>query len=340
MKISKIKSKALFLLFAVISIAPIIAEASDLTEPPRIICWGRGNTLVLNMLYMFPEAPDTLIAMGSTSQAGGSFQQLVDPEFKTKAVLDMEIQPETAASYKPTAIVLKSYMRSAAESLNKLGIPLIFINMESPEQYDDELQLLGNLFGNPLRAEDLRAYFREERIEAQTLVSRSEIPKSRVLFLYYSRKGGSTLLKVPPADWIQTRMVQWAGGEPVWTEGLTSESWQTVSFEQIAAWKPEKILLVTYHDDSAAVTASLQKDPVWKLLESEILAFPGDFLSWDQPDPRWILGLNWLGYRLHPDVFPAGRLDEKLFSFYSTVYGFNSEKTRTEIVPRITGDYR
>ncbi len=340
MRITKIKYTAIILFFAVISVTSVIADSAERAQPPRIICWGRGNTLVLNMLYMFPEAPEALIAMGSTSQAGGSFQQLVDPDFKAKAVLDMEIQPETAASYKPSAIILKSYMRGAAGKLKELGIPLIFINMESPEQYDEELKMLGQLFGNPLRAEELRAYFSEERIEAQTLVSRSEIPKPRVLFLYYSIKGGSRSLKVPPTDWIQTRMVQWAGGEPVWLEGFKAESWQTVSFEQIAAWKAEKILIVTYHDDSSAATAELKEDPLWQLLEADILAFPGDFLSWDQPDPRWILGLNWLGSKLHPDVFPAGRLDEKLFSFYSTVYGFDREKTRTEIVSRLTGDYR
>ena len=337
-----INKKIVLILILTSFVFPLTAENNG---RERIICWGGGYSLVLDMLYMFPEAENSLIAMGRNSQAGGYFQELLDADFEKKAVLDMQLQPETAATYNPTHIILKNYMRRAAGSLEKLGIPVMFIDMESPEQYDNDLDRIGKLFKNEERASELKHYFNSEREEVTELTERlPESEKPRVLFMYYSTKGGSAALQVPPSGWIQTRMIEWAGGIPVWKNAVSGNSWQVVSFEQIGAWNPDIIFLVTYHTDVEPVRDQLKNDRLWSMLKAvknnELYAFPGDYLSWDQPDPRWILGLNWLGTRLHPEVFSGERMDQKLYDFFSTAYGFSRTQVDKNIIPRITGDYR
>ncbi|MBI9106745.1 MAG: ABC transporter substrate-binding protein [Spirochaetales bacterium] len=336
------KSVSALLLTVCISLTTVAAE--DRTTP-KILCWGPGYSLVLDALYMFPEAADALIAMGKGNQAGGSFQEILDPAYSGKAVLAMELQPETVAAYNPSHVILKGYMRKAAKNIETLGIPVYYIDMESPEQYDRDLTLMGEIFNNPERAEELKSYFKTERLAVENTTSGiAASEKPGVLFLYHSMKGGSLTLKVPPAGWIQTRMVEWAGGVPVWTDAVSERSWQTVSFEQIAAWDPDTIFVVSYHTDVADVKEQLKKDPLWKMLRAEqndrLYAFPGDFLSWDQPDPRWILGMYWIGSKLHPQLFSEALLESKLYQFYSTAYGFSKADVDEIILPKITGDYR
>lgn len=340
------KTKKLCAVLLMISIAALsgaAAEGENLNY--RIICWGRGNSLVLDALYLFPEAAESVIAMGEGVQAGGSFQEILDPDFAEKAVLAMELQPETVASYNPTHVILKGYMRQAAKNIENLGIPVIYIDMESPEQYDHDLTVMGELFHNKARADELKTFFKEERlyIEKRTAtVSLSDKPK--VLFLYYTMKGGSRSLMVPPSDWLQSRMVQWAGGDPVWLDAVIGSSWQIVSFEQIAAWNPDQIFLVSYHTGIETVKIQLENDPLWQMLNAvqndSLYAFPGDFLSWDQPDPRWLMGLYWMAEKLHPDLFPADLLEEEVYKFYKTAYGFDRNEVDLLIMPKITGDYR
>lgn len=335
------KKSVLVFIFIILCLNPAAAADNEL----RIISWGGGFSLVLDMLYMFPEAAGSVVAMGSGNQAGGNFQQLLDPDFEDKAVLEMQVNAETAASFNPTHIILKNYMRKAAGSLEILDIPLLFINMESPQQYDEDLDRLGELFGNPSRAAELKSYFSRERLEVEQITAGlGENEKPGVLFLYYSMSGGSASLMVPPAGWIQTRMVEWAGGRPVWLEAVTGRGWQTVSFEQIAEWNPETVFLVTYHSEPETAKNKLLSDPLWQMLDAgaagRIFAFPADYLSWDQPDPRWILGLNWLGTKLHPELFPRERMAEKLYDFFSTAYGFSEARIDELIIPKITGDYR
>ena len=340
---SKSKKIAIFSLFLLA--AAFFSFAEDDGNTTRLLCWGKGHSLVMDMIYMFPEAEEAVTAMGSSKQTGGSFQQLLDQDYSEKAVLEMELQPETVASYAPTHIVLKSYMRKAAASIEGLGIPVLFIDMESPEQYDTDLGRLGELFGNSDRAEELRAYFRDERLDVTGISDQiADSDRPDVLFLYYSLKGGSAALKVPPSDWLQTRMIEWAGGKPVWKDAVTGKGWQTISFEQIAVWNPDTIFLVSYHGDAEAARDRLTSDPMWRALDAgragRIFTFPGDFLSWDQPTPRWIMGLNWIGTKLHPALFSTQRLDDKLYGFYDTAYGFSRSDVEEKIIPKIRGDYR
>jgi iron complex transport system substrate-binding protein len=137
-------------------------------------------------------------------------------------------------------------------------------------------------------------------------------------------------------------MVELAGGEPVWKEAAEPGGWTVVNFEQIAAWDPELILIVNYFDDPSKAAAELRQDPKWQALsavqEDHIFAFPGDFLSWDQPDPRWILGLQWLATKIHPQAFGSLDLLDEIKTFYSEMYGLDSETIEEEVLPLITGD--
>ena len=67
-------------------------------------------------------------------------------------------------------------------------------------------------------------------------------------------------------------------------------------------------------------------------------AFPGDLNSWDQPNPRWILGLRWLAHKLYPERFAAEDFMPTIQAFYHDLYGLDEEFFESRIRPLLTGD--
>jgi iron complex transport system substrate-binding protein len=62
-----------------------------------------------------------------------------------------------------------------------------------------------------------------------------------------------------------------------------------------------------------------------------------DYLSWDQPDPRWILGLQWLAYINHSDKFPTFDLQSEVLGFYESLYGLDKMTISETIFPLLKG---
>jgi len=90
------------------------------------------------------------------------------------------------------------------------------------------------------------------------------------------------------------------------------------------------------------VVSGLKADPNWQAIravqEGHLYAFPGDLYSWDQPDPRWLLGLTWLAGKLHPDLFPDLDITAAAKEFYATLYGLDAAFVEQHILPTFTGD--
>ena len=321
-------------------------EPAEINPQPRIISCAKGFSLVLNTLYLFPEAREFLVALGISSQAGGSFTEYLDPGFQDKALFTMDVSAEEIASHNPDWVVLKSYLtESLGAQIENLGIKVLYVDLETPEQFSRDIIALGEIMNNPARARELVNYFDAGR---KNIISQTDklIPEKRpeVLFLYYNARGGKVSFNVPPADWLQTILVEWAGGRAVWKGQTVSKGWTEISFEQIAAWNPEYIFLVSYHGNVEEVKASVLADPGWKNLKAvkdgKMLAFPGDYLSWDQPDPRWILGLYWLASTMHPQIMSAAERDSEVREFFNFAWGISETAFEGDILPRITGDYR
>jgi iron complex transport system substrate-binding protein len=165
--------------------------------------------------------------------------------------------------------------------------------------------------------------------------------KPSVLVLSYNVKGEEAALEVPPVSWIQTQMVDLTGGQPVWTSAGQG-GWTVVNLEQIAAWNPDKIFIISYFEDVDTVVETLTADPNWENLtavqEDQVFGFPKDFYSWDQPDTRWILGLTWMATRMHPDRFAEMDVVAEVYAFYQELYRLNAGTVDEAVLPLLEGD--
>jgi iron complex transport system substrate-binding protein len=312
--------------------------------PQRIVLAGKSLFMVADALYAFPEAAERVVALGSTGQGGNEgFIPVVDPTYGSKTILDGQAGPEQIAAVRPDAVVLKSFMaEQLGAPLGALGIPVVYVDLETPDQYERDLLTLGQLFQNEGRARQILRYY-QDRLAQVTQVTGglSEAEKPSVLVLYYSDKDGEVAFNVPPLSWIQTQLVETAGGAPVWADANPAGGWTKVSFEQVAAWNPDYVYVIAYFNDPAEVVANLHANPQWRLLravqEQHLAAFPGDFYSWDQPDPRWILGQLWLAKSLHPERFAGLDLATETQQFYQELYGLEAADFQQEVLPLVKG---
>jgi iron complex transport system substrate-binding protein len=315
------------------------------TPPQRIVLTGKGLFMVADALYVFPEMGERLAATGDTGQGrSANFIPLLDPNYDAKNVLEGDAGPEQIAATQPDLVILKSYLaRSLGEPLESLGIPVFYVDLETPEQYARDLAALGELLQNPERAAEVLDYF-EKRLDLVTdgLAGVAEDEKPRVLMLYYSDRDGEIAFNVPPLSWIQSTIVTTAGGAPVWAEANPVDGWMKVSLEQVAAWDADVILMISYFKHVDELTAELKADPQWQALravqEDTLYGFPGEVYSWDQPDPRWILGQLWLAKTLYPERFADLDLQAEIFAFYRTLYNLSPETVTEQILPLLKGD--
>jgi iron complex transport system substrate-binding protein len=220
---------------------------------------------------------------------------------------------------------------------------VVYLDLETPEAFYQDIFVLGQVFGKPDRADEITGFYQERVSRVEELVSEIEQDqKPRVLILQYSDSGGEVAFKVPPVSWLQTRMVEISGGSPVWKDLEISGGWTVISLEQIAAWDPDQIYLIDYAGNASVIKTDLRDNPIWGNLravkDDQLYAFGYDFYSWDQPDTRWILGLQWLATKIHPDL--TGEIDimEEVIAFYTTLYNLDAEVIDLEILPNLTGD--
>ena len=314
--------------------------------PKRIAVTSKALFMIADAIYLFPEAGSRIVAIGNAAQGKLNFPKAIDPRFADKLALDNQAGAEQIAVASPDAIVLKSSMAgSLGKSVEALGVPVVYVDFETPEQYERDLKTLGTLFQNEARAKELVAAFkvRVDRV-GKALAGIDEAKKPSVLVLYYSEQGGAVSFSVPPPGWMQTTQVRLAGGRPAWESAQLGQGWTKVTIEQVAAWDPDQIYVVAYISEADKVVAKLEADPQWAGLsavkKSAIYGFAGDYYSWDQPDPRWVLGLDWLAAKIHPEKFPAFDMAADIRAFYRDFYGLEGAAYKSIVEPYIAGALR
>ncbi len=312
------------------------------TAPQRIVITGKALFMIADAAYLFPQASERIAGMGYAGQGSSNFIALIDPDYESKTILERDAGAEQIAALQPDLVMMKSFLaKKVGAPIEALGIPVIYLDFETPEQYDRDLAILGQVFQDPERAAEVAAYYQNTTDEIRQALDGAE-SKPDVLILYHNTKDGNTAFNVPPETWMQTRMVSLAGGNPVWTEANLGKGWTEVTLEQIAAWDPDQIFIIDYWNDPSETVAQLQSDPTWSALravqEGNLHAFPGDLYSWDQPDPRWALGLRWTAAQLHPDRFPRFDIVAQAQEFYQNLYGLDADFFEANIQPAFRGD--
>ena len=315
-----------------VSAVDALGREVRLERPARkILVTGKAAFAIEDALYLFPTVREQCEVVpsggggGAQRRGAGRFLDAFGGAGAGWRGLS-EGSAEEILAQEPDVVLLKTSARLFGEALEGAGAKEAYLGLESAEEYGRDLATLGALLGAEGEAEAIRGYFRgiEERVAAG--VAGAERP--RVLVVQWNASRGAGACRVPPPDWIQTWMVEAAGGEAVWKGDALPGQWAVITPEQALAWDPDILLAVCYGEPATAAVEAMGQDPVWRELramkEGRAKAFPGDFLSWDQPDARWGLGLLWTAKTLHPEAFGDVDLEAEMERFYG-LYGLGPE---------------
>jgi iron complex transport system substrate-binding protein len=313
--------------------------------PQRIVLIGKGTTLLANSAFMFPEAQEKIISYELRLQMKDrNFIETIFTGTQEMTLLEKDAGAEQIAPLNPDLVIMKTYMQEKlGTTIEALGLNVVYLDLETPEQFYKDIRTLGQIFGNDSRAEEIVALYQanEARIsDALVGITDTDIPS--VLLLQYSDKGGEVAFSVPPIEWLQSMLVQNAGGDPVWKDATTDGGWTVVTLEQIATWNPDMIFVIDYSGKAVEIVANLKTDANWQamtaVVDEKIYAFPVDFLSWDQADPRWSLGELWLASKIHPDKIGSLNMQDEITNFYKSYYALDEAVITEKVMPLVSGD--
>ena len=328
-----------------ITVIDALGREVILDQPPsRIMVVGKAAFMLLDAAFLFPEAPEKIIGYELRSQTGLDFIHTAFPQSHNMIVLEMDAGPEQIAPANPDLVLMKSYLKEQqGDQVELLGIKVVYLDLETPETINQDIRTLGKLFGNTERAEQLVPLYDQARAKIADITSViPEEEKPSTLLLQYSDKGGEVAFSVPTGGFLQTQLVEMAGGAPVWKE-VTGKGWSVITLEQIAAWNPEIIIVVDYRGKAMEAVDRLKADENWQQLDAvkneKLYAFPLDFQSWDQPDSRWTLGLTWLATIMQPERFASVKMHEEIPAFYTDFYGLSESVIEQSILPLVKGSF-
>jgi iron complex transport system substrate-binding protein len=310
--------------------------------PERIVIEGKLTQMILDFYLLFPGQSQKIVGIQKRLQTVMDFVEIVDPLVISKLNLEENASAEQVAPMNPDLVIMKSSQKNSLGSPFKtINIPVIYMDFENPAQIEREIINLGIILNQVTRATEINQLFKNwQKIVTDKTFNLSTNEKPGILILQYSERNGVVAFDVPPATWLQTKMVEIAGGIPVWKDYAKSGGWMTVSLEQIAAWDADQIFIINYSGNSALIVEELLADNTWQALRAvknnAIFGFPGDFLSWDQPDPRWVLGLNWLGNKMHPDLIKFD-IEPIVNKFYKEFFNLDKSSIDKNIISVLKG---
>lgn len=310
--------------------------------PDQIAIAGKATVMVQDTIFLFEEASERVNAIENRRQSAYNFLPVVDPQFDSKEFFEMNAGAEQIAAVQPDLVLMKNFMAGdLGEPLQQLDIPVLYLDLETPEAFYQDVRMLGEVFGNQNRSEDILDYY-QSRVELVQSITENSSQTPDVLLLRYSSDGGEVAFSVPPVAWLQTEMVRLAGGNPVWAEGEFSGGWTVITVEQVAAWDPDQIYLIDYQGEADQVVDTLAEDPIWAEFKAvqndQLYAFGYDFYSWDQPDTRWILGLEWLATKINPQAAAEIDILAEVKTFYQDMYRLTEAEIESEVLPKLRGD--
>lgn len=307
--------------------AEIVDMAGRRVAVPERIERVFGSAPPLNVL-LHAVAPETMVGLSfpvpeearpyfpprlsSLPVAGGIFG--MGPQMNAETVL--KLKPDLALAWKSPSID----QGRIDEAFARLGIPLVYIQLDTLSDWPAALRFSGRLLGREPVAEAQAQYIEKALVRVGRLTA--DLPANRRPRVYYAE--GPDGLSSDCHRSFHTEAIELAGGYNVYRcEPKDHQGMERVSLEQILALAPDVIVT---HDRGFA--AKVVTDPRWQgvraVRDRRILLVPRWPHNWIDRPPSLMraLGIQWLANAFYPQDFPLD-LKRETRDFYRRFLGVN-----------------
>lgn len=323
--------KAITLLLAGLLLA-LGAEAREITDMAgrKVVVPERierifGSAPPLNVL-LHAIAPESMV--GLSFPVGDEARPFFPPRLQGLPVvggifgMGQQMNTETVLGLKPDiALAWKSPFIDQAKiesAFAKLGVPLVFIQLDTLSDWPAALRFTGRLLGHEALAQTQASYVEQRLAQLAKVVG--AIPEDRRPKVYYAE--GPDGLATDCHRSFHTEAIELAGGHNVYRCAPKDHTgMERISLEQVLAFAPE--IIVT---QEKAWAASVRHDPRWQgvkaVREGRIHVVPRWPHNWVDrpPSVMRVLGAQWLAGLFHPQAYPLG-LRQETREFYQLFLG-------------------
>jgi iron complex transport system substrate-binding protein len=300
--------------------------------PSRIVISGRQTPMLTHFFYLFDSADEKILAIENRSQSTEEFISLIDDQIGDKYLIERGASAEQITPLNPDAVVMKTGMReSVGLLLEELGTPVIYVDFESIDDTYRDLGVIASLLDEEGRGVEIINQYRNMKSKIDNRIdTETDQVQASILMLQSVKDDQVITFSVPSKDWLQTAMVTELGGNPVWAGSVSGGGWAEVNLEQIAAWDADIIFLVNYQGNAPEILDEIYKNEIWQQLKAvrngNIYPFIFDFLSWDQPDPRFILAYAWMANRIYPEMVDSELVYQQINQFFADFFNIEDNQ--------------
>ena len=225
-----------------------------------------------------------------------------------------EINVEECMKLKPDVVIIPTRLKSFIPQFEKLNIPVVAIEPETLEGFNNCVELLGKISGSEERAKELLKYYDDTIDKVKDMAK--DIQNKPSVYL----SGSDNILKTCTSKMYQNYMIDTAGGRNV-TGNIDEGYWTNISVEQLIDYNPDVIYIVGY---AKYTVDDVLKDNRLKgvnaIKNKKVYVFPSTLEPWDYPTSSSILGMLWIVNNLHPDKYSTEDFKKDAKEFYNKFY--------------------
>ncbi len=205
-----------------------------------------------------------------------------------------------------------------------LHLPVVYVKLDSLEQYADAFLFLGYLLNLEERGRQLADYTRAALADVRPVLD--QITEEEKVSVYYAE--GPDGLKTECDRSTHAELINLAGGRNIYRcQEKNAYGMQSISIEQVMAASPQVILAKDrmYFD-------SVYGDSRWQDIQAvqnkRVYLIPTAPFNWFDRPPSFmrILGLKWLTHVLYPERYPKDIAAEARI-FYRLFLGLDLNET-------------
>lgn len=226
-----------------------------------------------------------------------------------------EFDMEGCIALEPDLVILPKRLKENAETMAQLGIPVLLVNPEGHQELVEMIRLIGQAAGVQEGAQALTGYYQSELAAVAELIQGLE--QKPIVYL----AGNSSYLTTAPKDMYQASLIDAAGGVNAAAQ-IEGDNWVEISYEQLTAMDPQVIVLPAEASYTAQdLLDDRQLEGLAAVREGKVHQMPQSFEAWDSPVPSCTLGIRWMLWALHEDLYSLEELQADAAQFYRTFYG-------------------
>ena len=321
---------SLLMVFAMLLPVAVFGETAAETQYPVTVVDQAGREVVIEaepqkLVSGYYISTSVLIALDLDEKMVGietkankrAIYQLAAPELIALPNVGTakEFDLEGCAALEPDLVILPLKLKSAAATLEGLGIDVLLVNPENQELLTGMITMIATATNTQDKADALLGFTTVQEAYLAEILAGAAAPS-----VYLA--GNSSLLSTAGNAMYQSDMIRLAGGVNV-AAAIEDAYWVEIDYEQLLTWNPEYIILAS---DATYTVEDVLADPILAdcaaVVGGHVYQMPGKAEAWDSPVPSGILGAMWLANVLHAELLTNDDYAAKVDEYYETFYGF------------------